>query len=66
MKPIVIYENNQNYLFISKNPIFHVHTKHIEIHHHLVQKKSFKDFIELVYCNTKKYVCRHFDQGTFC
>jgi hypothetical protein len=36
MKPVVIYDNNQGYKYLLKNPIFHVHTKHIEIHHDLV------------------------------
>ncbi len=36
MKPIVIYDNNQCCISLSKNPIFHVCTKHIKIHHHLV------------------------------
>jgi len=40
MKPIVIYNDNQSYIFLSKNPIFHVCTKRSEIHHHLVQEKN--------------------------
>jgi hypothetical protein len=33
MKPIVIYDDNQSCISLSKNTIFHAHTKHIEIHH---------------------------------
>jgi hypothetical protein len=33
MKPIVIYDDNQSCLSLSKNTIFHVHIKRIEIHH---------------------------------
>ncbi len=56
MKPIVIYDDNQSCIYLSKNLIFHVHAKNIEIHHHLVQAKIEKDFVKLVYCNTKNMV----------
>jgi len=39
MKPIVIYDDNQSYISLSKNPMFHAWIKHIEIHHHLLRKK---------------------------
>ncbi len=48
----VIYDNNQSCISLSKTPIFHVHIKHIEIHHHFVQEKVANDFIKLIYCNT--------------
>ncbi len=36
MKPIVIYDDNQSCVSLSKNLIFHARTRHIKIHHHLV------------------------------
>jgi hypothetical protein len=42
MKPIIIYDNNQSYISLSKDLVFHVRTKHIQIHHHLVRKKYFE------------------------
>ncbi len=39
MKPIVIFNDDQSCIFLSNNLIFHAHTKHNEIHHHLVQEK---------------------------
>jgi hypothetical protein len=52
IKLIVTYDNNQSCISLSKDPIFHVHIKHIEIHHHFVQEKVANDFITLIYCNT--------------
>ncbi len=39
--------------------------KHIEIHHHLVQKKSFEDFIKLAYYNTKNMFVDILIKGLF-
>jgi hypothetical protein len=49
---IVIYDDNQSCISLSKNLVFHACTKHIENHHHhLVQEKTKKGFVKLVYCN---------------
>jgi hypothetical protein len=66
MKPIVIYDNNQSCISLSKNPIFRAHTKHIEIHHHLVQENIKEGFVKLVYCNTNtQYGSKYLDQRTY-
>jgi hypothetical protein len=51
IKPIVIYDDNQDDIFLLENPTFHAHTKPIEIHHQLVWNKIENGFIRLVYCN---------------
>lgn len=51
IKPIVIYDGNQDDIFLLENPTFHAHTKPIEIHHQLVWNKIENGFIKLVYCN---------------
>jgi hypothetical protein len=51
MKPIIIYDDNQGCRSLLKNPIFHVHKKHIKIHYPLMQKKTEKNFVNLVYYN---------------
>jgi hypothetical protein len=56
MKPIVIYDGNQSCIYLSKNLVFHAHTKHIEIHYHLVWKKTKKRFVKLVYYNMPNMV----------
>jgi hypothetical protein len=63
MKPIVIYGNNQSCISLSKNPIFHVSTKHIKIHHHLVREKIEKGFVKFMYCNTKNVVVNILTKG---
>jgi hypothetical protein len=65
MKPIVIYDDNQSCIYLSKNLIFHVHVKHIKIHHHLAQEKIEKDFVMLVYCNTKNMVTCILTKGLY-
>jgi hypothetical protein len=56
MKPIVIYDDSQSCISLSKNLIFHVHMKHIKIHHHLVWKKTKKGFVKFVYCKIENMV----------
>jgi hypothetical protein len=51
MKPIDIYDENQCYIFLSKNLTFHAYIKHITIHHHLAWKKIKDGFIKLIYYN---------------
>ncbi len=49
MKIKVVYLN-------PKIPTFHTCTKHIEIHHHLVQDKTKDGFIKMIYCNIQNMV----------
>jgi hypothetical protein len=65
MKPIVIYDDNQSYISLSKNPIFHAWIKHIEIHHHLLQKKTEESFVKLIYCNMKDMVINNLTKELF-
>jgi hypothetical protein len=37
--PVVIYYDNINSILLANNPIYHVRTKHIEVHYHFVRKK---------------------------
>ncbi len=36
-----LYINNQIYMKIVKNPIYHTHTKHIKVHYYYIIKKIF-------------------------
>jgi hypothetical protein len=56
MKPIIKYDDNQSCISLSKNPIFHVHKKHIKIHYPLVWKKIEFFFVKLVYYNMKNII----------
>jgi hypothetical protein len=35
--PFVIYCDNINSILLANNPIYHVRTKHIEVHYHFIR-----------------------------
>jgi hypothetical protein len=37
--PIVIYCDNINNILLGNNLVYHVRTKHIEVHYHFIRKK---------------------------
>lgn len=47
-----IQSDNQGAIKLAKNPIFHVRTKYIEIHHHFVRERILEGEIGLRYINT--------------
>lgn len=49
---IDIYYNNQRSIKLTKNSIFHVGKKHVEIHHHFIFKRIFRKEIKLYCINT--------------
>lgn len=51
-KPSVLYCDNQVTLHIATNPIFHVHTKFININCHLVQKKLLVGSIKTLHVSS--------------
>ncbi|MCO5597759.1 hypothetical protein L7F22_051841 [Adiantum nelumboides] len=48
-----IYTDSQSELAIARNPVFHVRTKHIEVHYHYVRKKLSTREISLAYVPTQ-------------
>lgn len=50
--PIVLYCDNQSTIQMSKNPLFHDKTKHIDIQHHYIRDFVQESLVELVYCST--------------
>ncbi len=51
-QPILLHCNNQSYILLTKNPHFHNHTKHIELHYHFLHEKIKSQEIVIKYCPT--------------
>ena len=54
--PTIIHEDNQGTIAMSKNPVLHKRTKHIDIKFHFVREKIHDKTIELKYCPTREMV----------
>jgi len=54
--PIVIDYDNNNSILLANNLIYHVRTKHIEVHYHFVRKKVLAREINLIHVNTEDQI----------
>ena len=72
---LCIHEDNQRAIAMSKNPVLHKRTKHIDIKFHFVLEKIQDKTIELKYCPTHEMVAdifpkplprRQFESLTLC
>jgi hypothetical protein len=52
----IIYEDNQSAIAISKNPVKHERTKHVDIAFHFVRQRTGTGEVQLVYLPTKKMI----------
>ena len=52
--PTVIYCDNMSAIAMSKNPVFHGRTKHIELRHHFIRDMVQNGEIQLEFVNTKE------------
>ncbi|MCO5574594.1 hypothetical protein L7F22_028382 [Adiantum nelumboides] len=48
-----IYTDSQSALAVARNPVFHFHTKHIEVHYHYVKERLSAGEISLAYVPTQ-------------
>jgi hypothetical protein len=64
--PTDMYMDNQSVIAISKNPEFHDHTKHINVHHHFLQKKVEDKQINLEYIPTNNQIANVLTKGLSC
>jgi hypothetical protein len=53
---IMIYENNQNVIFLIKNSQFHARIKHIDIQIHFIKDKIIEEFIDLIYVSIDQMI----------
>lgn len=51
-----LFGDNQGSIALSKNPVFHSRTKHVEIHFHWIREKIQDGSIEIKYCPTEDMV----------
>ncbi len=52
----ILYEDNQGCIMLSKNPVYHARTKHIDIQHHFIREKVEQKQVELKYCPMNKMI----------
>ncbi len=53
---IVIYCDNINSILLANNLVYHVKTKHIEVHYHFIREKNLAKEIDLIHVNIKNQV----------
>jgi hypothetical protein len=61
--PIVIYCDNINSILFANNPIYHVRTNHIEVHHHFNREKVLTREINLIHVSTENKVANIFTKA---
>ena len=54
--PIIIFEDNQGALELTKNPSHHSCTKHIDICHQLIRERISSKKIKVEYCPTERMI----------
>ena len=52
-KPVIIYEDNQSAIAMTKNPQFHGRTKHIAIKYLFIREQVNDGTVNIQYCSTK-------------
>ena len=60
---VVIYCDNLSSIQLARNPVFHVRTKHIEVHYHFVREQVLAGDIDLVYVGTEEQVADIFTKA---
>jgi hypothetical protein len=56
LEPTLIYWNNQSCVKLSKNPVFHNKSKHMEIKYHFIRDMVQKGAMELRYISTDEQI----------
>jgi len=54
--PVVIYYDNISNILLANNPVYHVRTKHIEVHYHFIREKVLAKEIDFIHVSTKNQV----------
>ena len=59
-KPVLIKDDSQAAIAMSKNPVFHAKSKHIEVHYHFAREEVERKNIVLQFCPTNDMVADAF------
>ena len=51
---VVIYCDNISNIMLANNLVYHVRTKHVEVHYHFVREKVLVGEVDLVYVSAKE------------
>ena len=62
-KPVLINEDNQAAIAISRNPQYHGRVKHIDIKYHFIREQVHNGNIELEYCRTSEMIADMLTKG---
>ncbi len=54
--PVIIYCDNINNILFVNNPVYHVKTKHIEVHYHFIKEKVLAKEIDLIHVNIEDQI----------
>ena len=55
-EPVLIFEDNQGTIALSKNPVEHKRSKHIDVRYHFIRNEVNNDKVTIVYCPTTEMV----------
>ncbi|KAL0448174.1 UNVERIFIED_CONTAM: Retrovirus-related Pol polyprotein from transposon TNT 1-94 [Sesamum latifolium] len=58
-----LYCDNLSAIRLVENPVFHVKTKHVEVHYHFIREKVLQEEIKLKYVGTERQVADLFTKG---
>ena len=61
--PMLLYEDNQSAIAMSRNPQFHGRAKHIDIKHHFIREQVSNGTILLEYCSTTEMLADILTKG---
>jgi hypothetical protein len=62
-QPTIIYEDNKGCIDLSKNPVHHKRTKHIDIQYHYVRERVESREVQLVQCASEKNIADIFTKA---
>jgi hypothetical protein len=60
---VVIYCDNISSILLINNLVYHVRTKHIEVHYHFIGEKVIAKEIDLIHASTKDQVAYIFTKA---